>query len=78
MCPISNNPYMIIFGVAQILFSQVPDFDRLWWLSYVATAMSFLYSFIGLGLCIGKATGGPSVLFGHRPGCQLAPAPCMC
>lgn len=28
----------------------------MWWLSYVATIMSFAYAFIGLGLAIGKTT----------------------
>ncbi|KAJ7525253.1 hypothetical protein O6H91_17G043400 [Diphasiastrum complanatum] len=53
-CHISNNPYMAGFGVVEIIFSQVPDFDRLWWLSIVAAIMSFTYSTIGLGLGIGK------------------------
>ena len=58
-------------GSFQLIFSQVPDFDRLWWLSYVATAMAFLYSFIGLGLCIGKATGAKSPI----PFPSLSPSP---
>ncbi|XP_057854610.1 amino acid permease 3 [Cryptomeria japonica] len=53
-CHISNNPYMIMFGVVQVLLSQIPDFDRLWWLSIVAAVMSFTYSSIGLCLGIGK------------------------
>jgi hypothetical protein len=59
-CRSSNNPYMILFGAAQILFSQIPDFDRIWWLSTVATLMSFTYSSIGLSLGIMQtvANGG--------------------
>ncbi|XP_057492002.1 amino acid permease 3-like [Actinidia eriantha] len=53
-CHISSNPYMILFGVTQIIFSQIPDFDRIWWLSIVAAVMSFTYSSIGLGLGITK------------------------
>jgi amino acid permease len=45
-CRSSNNLYMILFGAAQILFSLIPDFDRIWWLSTVATLMSFTYSSI--------------------------------
>ncbi len=45
---------MLIFGAFQILLSQIPDFDRLWFLSIVAAVMSFSYSSIGLGLAIGK------------------------
>ncbi|KAB1210503.1 Amino acid permease 2 [Morella rubra] len=58
-CHMSSNPYMIIFGVTEIVFSQIPDFDQVWWLSIVAAVMSFTYSSIGLGLGIAKvaATG---------------------
>ncbi|PKA66781.1 Amino acid permease 2 [Apostasia shenzhenica] len=51
-CHISSNPYMIIFGVTEIIFSQIPDFDQIWWLSIVAAVMSFTYSSIGLALGI--------------------------
>jgi hypothetical protein len=47
-------PYMIGFGIAEILLSQIPGFDQLHWLSLVAAVMSFTYSSIGLGLGIGK------------------------
>ncbi|KAL2467765.1 Amino acid permease 3 [Forsythia ovata] len=53
-CRISSNPYMIAFGVIEIIFSQIPDFDQIWWLSIVAAIMSFTYSTIGLGLGIAK------------------------
>uniref|UniRef100_A0A7C9DV60 Amino acid transporter transmembrane domain-containing protein n=1 Tax=Opuntia streptacantha TaxID=393608 RepID=A0A7C9DV60_OPUST len=53
-CHMSSNPYMIAFGVAEILFSQIPDFDQIWWLSIVAAVMSFTYSSIGLGLGIAQ------------------------
>ncbi|TMW98443.1 hypothetical protein EJD97_004014 [Solanum chilense] len=51
-CLQPNTPYMIIFGVIEIIFSQIPDFDQIWWLSIVAAVMSFTYSTIGLGLGI--------------------------
>lgn len=51
---------MIIFGVAEILFSQIPDFDQIWWLSIVAAVMSFTYSTIGLGLGIAKVASNAS------------------
>nr|CAC51425.1 amino acid permease AAP4 [Vicia faba var. minor] len=53
-CHMNSNIYMIAFGAVQIIFSQIPDFDQLWWLSIVAVVMSFTYSTIGLGLGIGK------------------------
>ncbi|XBI79625.1 amino acid permease 3-like [Triticum dicoccoides] len=51
-CKSSSNPYMILFGLVQIVFSQIPDFDQIWWLSIVAAVMSFTYSGIGLSLGI--------------------------
>ncbi|EOA40281.1 hypothetical protein CARUB_v10009009mg [Capsella rubella] len=53
-CHVNGNPYMIAFGIVQIIFSQIPDFDQLWWLSIVAAVMSFGYSAIGLGLGVSK------------------------
>jgi len=48
---------MIAFGIIEIIFSQIPDFDQLWWLSIVAAVMSFTYSTIGLGLGIARVAG---------------------
>ncbi|KAI3904807.1 hypothetical protein MKW92_047623 [Papaver armeniacum] len=53
-CHTSSTPYMIIFGVLQIIFSQIPDIDQITWLSKVAAVMSFTYSGIGMGLGIAK------------------------
>ncbi|KAK7351101.1 hypothetical protein VNO77_10284 [Canavalia gladiata] len=53
-CHMNSNMYMISFGVVEIIFSQIPGFDQLWWLSLVAAVMSFAYSTIGLGLGIAK------------------------
>ncbi|KAG6578944.1 amino acid permease 3-like [Cucurbita moschata] len=53
-CPINSNPYMIAFGIVEIILSQIPDFDQLWWLSIVAAVMSFTYSAIGLGLGVSR------------------------
>ncbi|KAI9201556.1 hypothetical protein LWI28_025281 [Acer negundo] len=53
-CRVNSNPYMIAFGVLEIIFSQIPDFDQLWWLSIVAAVMSFTYSTVGLGLGVAK------------------------
>jgi len=43
---------MVLFGVAQIIMSFIPDLHNLEWVSVVAAIMSFTYSFIGLGLGI--------------------------
>lgn len=58
-CHMSSTPYMIMFGITEILLSQIPDFDQIWWLSIVAAVMSFTYSSIGLALGIAQvaATG---------------------
>lgn len=56
-CETSNFPFMVIFGCIQIVLSQIPNFAKLSWLSIIATAMSFAYSFIGLGLSIAKVAG---------------------
>eukprot|EP00250_Pteridium_aquilinum_P016547 c23155_g1_i1 orf=361-1803(-) len=55
-CHVSNNPYMILFGFVEIILSQIPDFNKLSWLSILAAIMSISYSSIGLGLGVGKAT----------------------
>ncbi|WVZ53724.1 hypothetical protein U9M48_004629 [Paspalum notatum var. saurae] len=59
-CTSSSNPYMILFGAVEVVFSQIPDFDRIWWLSILAAAMSFTYSAIGLALGVAQtvANGG--------------------
>ncbi|KAG2556351.1 hypothetical protein PVAP13_8NG076200 [Panicum virgatum] len=59
-CRSSSNPYMILFGAVEIVFSQIPDFDQIWWLSIVAAVMSFTYSGIGLALGVMQtvANGG--------------------
>ncbi|KAL3846139.1 hypothetical protein ACJIZ3_003542 [Penstemon smallii] len=53
----SSNPYMIAFGVVEIIFSQIPYFDQIWWVSIVSAVMSFTYSTIVLGLGISKVAG---------------------
>ncbi|XP_078447488.1 amino acid permease 3-like isoform X2 [Wolffia australiana] len=59
-CHVSGDAYMMIFGAVEIVFSQIPGFDQIWWLSTLAAIMSFTYSSIGLALGIAKviANGG--------------------
>ncbi|KAH9616003.1 hypothetical protein KSS87_017142 [Heliosperma pusillum] len=59
-CHISENPYMIAFGVVEVMLSQIPDFDQIWWLSIVAAVMSFTYSSIGLSLGIAQIVANKS------------------
>ncbi|WOL14268.1 amino acid permease 6 [Canna indica] len=53
-CEASGNMYMVVFGLFQLVLSQFPSLENITWLSVVAVATSFGYSFISLGLCIGK------------------------
>ncbi|KAK9129458.1 hypothetical protein Sjap_009945 [Stephania japonica] len=53
-CRMSSNGYMIAFGITEVIFSQIPDFDQVWWLSIVAAIMSFTYSTVGLSLGIAQ------------------------
>ncbi|KAL8543274.1 hypothetical protein ACS0TY_003988 [Phlomoides rotata] len=60
-CHMSSNEYMITFGIIEILFSQIPDFDQVWWLSIVAAVMSFTYSTVGLLLGVAQVTENKSI-----------------
>ncbi|MED6148305.1 hypothetical protein PIB30_051928 [Stylosanthes scabra] len=51
-CEFGESYYMIIFGLVQILLSQIPNFHNIQWLSVVAAVMSFAYAFIGMGFAI--------------------------
>ncbi|KAK4750582.1 hypothetical protein SAY87_004064 [Trapa incisa] len=53
-CEYGDSFSMLLFGLIQILVSQMPDFHSMRWLSVSATVMSFSYSFIGLGLGLAK------------------------
>ncbi|KAK3123185.1 hypothetical protein QOZ80_8AG0625710 [Eleusine coracana subsp. coracana] len=53
-CHASTSPYIAIYGVMQIVFSQIPDLDKVWWLSTVASIMSFSYSAIGISLGVAQ------------------------
>ncbi|KAK3419358.1 hypothetical protein EUGRSUZ_H05096 [Eucalyptus grandis] len=59
-CYIVSIPYAIIFGITEILLSQIPDFDGIWWVSIVSVVMFFTYSLIGLGLAIARVAAGGS------------------
>ncbi|KAM3225420.1 hypothetical protein ACQJBY_058275 [Aegilops geniculata] len=50
----SDVYYMLLFGLAQAVLSQIPDFHNMAWLSVFAAAMSFFYSFVGFGLGAAK------------------------
>ncbi|XP_020595064.1 probable amino acid permease 7, partial [Phalaenopsis equestris] len=56
-CSSDDRSFMLLFGFIQILFSQIPSFHNMQWLSVVAAIMSFCYSFIGFGLGFAKVIG---------------------
>ena len=56
-CNFGNTTNMLLFGVVQIVLSQIPEFRNIQWLSILATAMSFTYSSIRLGLGLAKVRG---------------------
>ncbi|GFQ02549.1 probable amino acid permease 7 [Phtheirospermum japonicum] len=60
-CESGNTLHMLLFGVVQVLMSQIPDFHSMEWLSIVAAIMSFTYSSIGLGLGVAKVIGNKVV-----------------
>lgn len=53
---------MLLFGVLQIVMSQIPDFHNMEWLSVIAAIMSFAYAFIGFGLGFAKVLGKSTTL----------------
>ncbi|XP_047249353.1 probable amino acid permease 7 isoform X4 [Capsicum annuum] len=53
-CGHESTRYMVIFGLIQVVVSQIPDFQNMMWLSVVAAVMSFTYSIIGSALGLAK------------------------
>ncbi|XP_050246155.1 probable amino acid permease 7 [Quercus robur] len=53
-CAYGATFYMLLFGLVQIVMSQIPDFHNMEWLSVVAAIMSFTYAFIGFSLGFAK------------------------
>ncbi|MQL78266.1 hypothetical protein Taro_010699 [Colocasia esculenta] len=53
-CGVSGNTFMVVFGLIEVVLSQLPRLENITWISVVAAAMSFAYSVIGLCLCAAK------------------------
>ncbi|KAM0044265.1 putative amino acid transporter, transmembrane domain-containing protein [Helianthus debilis subsp. tardiflorus] len=49
-CEFEHKYYMLMFGIIQIIASQIPNIFHTKWLSIIAAVMSFTYSSIGIGL----------------------------
>ncbi|KAK4491811.1 hypothetical protein RD792_002587 [Penstemon davidsonii] len=72
-CEFGDTWYMLLFGVVQILISQIPDFHSMAWLSVVAAILSFAYSSIGLGLGAAQVIGN-GVIEGSTNGISASTA----
>ncbi|GKB37975.1 probable amino acid permease 7 isoform X2, partial [Tanacetum coccineum] len=76
-CEYDGNVYMFLFGVIQIVMSQIPDFHSMMWVSVVAAIMSFCYASIGFGLGVatvvdnGKIDGSIYGVSGVSPHLKL-------
>lgn len=53
-CGFSEKRFMIMFGLVQIVVSQIPNFHDMAWLSILAAIMSFCYASIGFILGFAK------------------------
>ncbi|KAG5031142.1 hypothetical protein JHK85_015124 [Glycine max] len=76
-CRFSNNPFMLGFGMLQILLSQIPNFHKLTCLSTVAAITSFCYALIGSGLSLAVVVSGKGEttrVFGNKVGPGLSEA----
>ncbi|XP_074332353.1 amino acid permease 6-like [Apium graveolens] len=58
VCHTSENWFMVIYGVIQIVLSQIPNFHNLAFLSLIIDVMSFAYSFICIALSLTKIIQG--------------------
>ncbi|KAG8078660.1 hypothetical protein GUJ93_ZPchr0007g3160 [Zizania palustris] len=54
MCGASGTMYMVLFGLAEVVLSQLPSLEKVTLISVVAAVMSFTYSFVGLFLSAAK------------------------
>ncbi|KQK18866.1 hypothetical protein BRADI_1g45180v3 [Brachypodium distachyon] len=59
-CGVFTTMYMVVFGVSQIFFSQLPNLHEMAWLSILAAVMSFSYATIGVGLSLAQTISGPT------------------
>ncbi|KAK8463005.1 hypothetical protein SEVIR_1G306500v4 [Setaria viridis] len=56
--------YMLLFGLAQVVLSQIPGFREMTGLSVFAAVMSFFYSFVGVGLGVAKVISNGVIMGG--------------
>jgi hypothetical protein len=56
--------YMLLFGLAQVVLSQIPGFHEMAGLSVFAAVMSFFYAFVGVGLGVAKVIANGVIMGG--------------
>jgi len=56
--------YMLLFGLAQVLLSQIPNFHEMAGLSIFAAVMSCFYAFVGVGLGVAKVIANGVIMGG--------------
>ncbi|XP_062208682.1 amino acid permease 3-like isoform X2 [Phragmites australis] len=70
-CVSSGTMYMVLFGLVEVVLSQLPSLEKLTLISVVAAVMSFTYSFVGLFLSAAKLAanhGAHGTLLGVKIG----------
>ncbi|KAK4487163.1 hypothetical protein RD792_006481, partial [Penstemon davidsonii] len=60
-CEYGDSLFILLFGAVQVVFSQIPDFHNMEWLSIIAAIMSFGYTFIGLALGFAQVLGNGEI-----------------
>ncbi|XP_066332416.1 probable amino acid permease 7 isoform X1 [Miscanthus floridulus] len=56
--------YMLLFGLAQVVLSQIPNFHEMAGLSVFAAVMSFTYALVGVGLGVAKVIANGVIMGG--------------
>ncbi|KAG6671820.1 hypothetical protein I3842_16G023500 [Carya illinoinensis] len=69
-CWVYQKPYFIVFGVTQILLSQISEFRHLSWLTILCFGAFLIYSSIGVGLSLTKIAGNNWSIKGSIKGRQ--------
>ncbi|KAL2893476.1 Amino acid permease 1 [Bienertia sinuspersici] len=58
-CEPSGNSFLLIFGAINMVLSQIPNLEKVTFLSVIAATMSICYSFLALYLCVAKFVSHP-------------------
>ncbi|RLM79333.1 putative amino acid permease 7 isoform X2 [Panicum miliaceum] len=61
---VGDGYYMLLFGLAQVVLSQIPGFHEMAGLSVFAAVMSFFYAFVGVGLGVAKVIANGVIMGG--------------